>query len=906
MDITYQIKESVIYSEVNRAIKKGLVGKLTSSEFNKWCIEWWLKNGLDENCNICNDGKLRDPYTGYIIDQHHKKSQLVLEHIIPIDRDGGTVIFNVVPSRSDINSSKSNNDPLEWWLKSGFFNKERFKVFVNYIFDAYDKRIKDGIFRLEFDNIDDDNNSYNDCIEELNNSEDFKEQSSRNNNQIQLKKINYGQFLSSCIVLLESIDNNLANTYSKKLKLYEEQGIFNNISLYQQIQSIIFRQIKKLDSAKKYEFLKKINIDMLFKSLSNVQDLENEIHKRIDKIVDLIQDENSSIRLNDLLFAYPNIICITSDELSQKVNAIRKYDLGNEIMLLIKNNSFLLSLQPEEIPIVIKKIRDSLGEEYFNIFINTSLKYDDVKILNYIQNCTESRLLKNLKKQNSDDTLDVWLKENTKLQIYGTFINTLSIKITNRSFKYTNFNNTIKQTYISSIVNLLYEYVEKTQELLKEPEKLKSIIHEIIWNILPENIEKMKLFGNDINEQRNNLFDLFCKCIDDNLIQNYIYLEQIKNKKLLSLEISELMKDIEIVKKYILDATNLSDLSLEKLNSITKDLPNIGLLNGNFTTRIHQKIIYVKNPDINGEQKKQLYISKKDVGLITERLVQKINFTKKVDNNFLKSTVFALIKEETLNNKDFFSPLNYLSDNKKINVISDLFYKEIDAKTLQSFLMLEQLLRQKKEQLSLKKENEAVQKKQQQQEEKQQNRIKELQKAIYYIDECTDISQLRFENINKIKYGTSIPLNEWINRNIKLDALNLNKLNRSFEKSLVDRIRSGSTKYSKKNIERELITIVIEQLNLQLNFWENPSKNVQKEVVNKIIASIITNHDLLNKFDGYKGITYEEKIFNFRNLIYKFIEDGSIETYLLLDQKVKQKKQQLYIDSQSQKIKRSA
>lgn len=220
--------------------------------------------------------------------------------------------------------------------------------------------------------------------------------------------------------------------------------------------------------------------------------------------------------------------------------------------------------------------------------------------------------------------------------------------------------------------------------------------------------------------------------------------------------------------------------------------------------------------------------------------------------------------------------------------------------------MLEQLLRQKKEELSLKKEVETVQKKQQQQEEKHKNRIKELQKVIDYIDECTDISQLRFENINKIKYGTSISLNEWINRNINLDVINLNNLNRSFEKSLVDKIRSGSTKYSKKNIERELITVVIEQLNLQLNFWENPSKDVQKEVIDRIIASIITNHDLLHKFDGYKGMTYEEKISNFRNLVYKFIEDGSIATYLLLDQKVKQKEQQLYIDSQSQQIKRSA
>ena len=191
MTAKYQVKEAIIYSEVKRALKKGLVGKLTSVEFNRWCIKWWLKNGLDENCNKNNDGYLRDPYTEYIIDSRYKKSQLVLEHIIPIDRAGGTVIFNALPSRRDINSSKSNNDPLEWWLKSGFFNKERFKVFINYIFDAYDKRIKDGIFSLESDdNITEDDNSSYDFVEELDSSEDFEEQSSKNNEQKELKKIN--------------------------------------------------------------------------------------------------------------------------------------------------------------------------------------------------------------------------------------------------------------------------------------------------------------------------------------------------------------------------------------------------------------------------------------------------------------------------------------------------------------------------------------------------------------------------------------------------------------------------------------------------------------------------------------------------------------------------------------------
>ena len=43
---------------------------------------------------------------------------------------------------------------------------------------------------------------------------------------------------------------------------------------------------------------------------------------------------------------------------------------------------------------------------------------------------------------------------------------------------------------------------------------------------------------------------------------------------------------------------------------------------------------------------------------------------------------------------------------------------------------------------------------------------------------------------------------------------------------------------------------------------------------------------------------------NFKNLIYKFIDNGSIEIYLLLDQSVNKKKNELY--DLNQQIKRSA
>lgn len=116
MNEKYSVPSSIIYAENNRVIKKGLVGNLSNSDFNNWCINWWFNHCQDEFGLRQNDGILRDPYTGYAINNDDKDSKLVVEHVIPVDRDGGTILFNIVPARSDVNSRKSNRDPLEYLL----------------------------------------------------------------------------------------------------------------------------------------------------------------------------------------------------------------------------------------------------------------------------------------------------------------------------------------------------------------------------------------------------------------------------------------------------------------------------------------------------------------------------------------------------------------------------------------------------------------------------------------------------------------------------------------------------------------------------------------------------------------------------------------------------------------------
>lgn len=898
MDMTYKTALSIIYAENNRAIKKGLVGNLSNSEFNTWSVNWWLAHCLDEFGVRQNDGFLRDPYTGYVINNENKKSKLILEHIIPIDRGGGTVLFNVLPARSDVNSSKLNNDPLEWWItpETGIFNKQRFIVFLNYIFDAYDKRIKDGIFTIGeiFDELQGDNSFFDenndfDSIDELNITQDKKQNSQK------LKKISYGEFLSSCITLLDDIDKKLATTYREKLTSYEKQGIFKDITNYQKIQTILFNSIKEIDSSIKYKFIKSININLLLQTIDENTDIENEINSRINNIKEIIEKEHSTIHLNTLLLSFPNILTLSKEELSKKINIIKQYNLSDDIIRIIRNNSFLLLLPEKEIHTKINEIRRTLGEEYFDLFINTSLQYKDIKILNYIKNCNKTSQLSNLNYQNKEDNLDRWLEQNMGIKLHGSFFNTLNMKIQGRSSKITT-NRILKVSDVSKITNILYAYVKNNNELLNQPNQMKNLINKIIMELSEKDIDKMNLLGNSLDIKKNNLINFFYENIDNNLIQNYLYLELIKNKKLTQLEIESLEDDISVIKEYILNAKSLDDLSNKQLELITSNLPNIVRLNGGFESTLKHKLVFICKPE-NGKVK-QVTISKNDIGLVTSKLLEKFDFTDTVDSKILKKEIITIIKEELIKNgNNFYAPLNSLTTKDKIQIIVDSFIGLVDNKSIQNFLMLEQISRQKKNELTLKRENEKKIQKKLEERNMEIKKNAELHKIFNYINNCSSVSQLRFEIINKIKQEDSISLNEWMSKNIDLEILNMNNLyGNSFKISLINKIRSGAAKYSKKsnsNTRRTLITYVIEQLDSQIRFLDNPSKEILKELVNKIIENIASEPGNVSEFDEYKGETIEEQISSFKNLIYKFLDNDTVKLYLLLEQMVNRKKQEL-------------
>ena len=117
--------DNQIKQENIRTIKGGLFSNLEKDQQKELTDKYFR----DENDNLyC-------AYSGQVI---KNKKDLALEHIIPINRGGSSVIFNVCPALKSINISKHDNDLLTWWKDQDFYNIDRLRNLTMYMLEAYD------------------------------------------------------------------------------------------------------------------------------------------------------------------------------------------------------------------------------------------------------------------------------------------------------------------------------------------------------------------------------------------------------------------------------------------------------------------------------------------------------------------------------------------------------------------------------------------------------------------------------------------------------------------------------------------------------------------------------------------------------------------------------------------------
>ena len=183
-----------ISGNLRRTAKKGLISLLNKKELEKLAIKYYGET--NEKGNLI---RYYCPYSGEPITDVNK---IVLEHIIPVTSNGGTVLFNCIPTSEEVNKSNEKGalHLLSWWTKKDYYSPEKLDKLLSYIFEAYDIVFKNNT-------IEQVKNSYDDIdLDEEENNKEADENTTSSNERQKLKEqakitgiISYLGFINDCI-----------------------------------------------------------------------------------------------------------------------------------------------------------------------------------------------------------------------------------------------------------------------------------------------------------------------------------------------------------------------------------------------------------------------------------------------------------------------------------------------------------------------------------------------------------------------------------------------------------------------------------------------------------------------------------------------------------------------------------
>ena len=288
-----EFTDKQIKSNNIRTIKNGLFSNLNKEQINELISKYFR----DEN------GNLYCAYSGEII---KNKKDLALEHIIPVNRNGSSVIFNVCPALTSINISKHDNELLSWWKEQDFYSVDRLRNLTMYVLEAYNTFFNDETV------IANDLEDINENIEELKQEEYNK---AKRTKEQHLQQIDYRSFLNSLIYELEQNNITLENIdkESKRNRNYREiydvimsDNYFENFKETEKYQRIIFKHLKTLAKERKYVIASNIDYKEIYEHLeqqlnkNNTKEehkeamVEYEIQKRMIYLTRIVARELSS------------------------------------------------------------------------------------------------------------------------------------------------------------------------------------------------------------------------------------------------------------------------------------------------------------------------------------------------------------------------------------------------------------------------------------------------------------------------------------------------------------------------------------------------------------------------------------------------------------------------------------
>ena len=384
------VTSSQIIDNLRRTASKGLISLLNQEQ---------LEQLAQKNFGVYQDEQLigyQCPYSGEIITNFN---DIVLEHIIPVSSNGGTVLFNCIPTSKKVNGSneKGAQHLLAWWKQKKYYSPEKLDKLLSYMFEAYDIVFKDYT-------IEEVETSYNDIDiteEETENKADItttsKEQSKRIKEQAEKTGIiSYYGFINDCIQELKSNGYDITK-YEEKIKEYEKHKIFKEIERYSMFQEILKQVIKtKLDGDNRSEltYMLNINISKLMQSMKEIETLEdiyNELSNRINNIENILEQNNigiisflEDVKNHEIL--YKNINKITKLDITKLVNEVNlcTSDKFNKMCEFAQKNKGQLSnnKSKNEKEKVLGRFRNNIQTVTKNGKFNSSLTKKQLEYLN--------------------------------------------------------------------------------------------------------------------------------------------------------------------------------------------------------------------------------------------------------------------------------------------------------------------------------------------------------------------------------------------------------------------------------------------------------------------------------------------------------------------------------------------
>jgi len=393
------IKSSQIESNLRRTASKGYISLLNQEQLEHLALKYF---GIkDEDGNIIG---YQCPYSGEVYTDYRN---IVLEHIIPIDSKGGTVLFNCIPTSSEVNkvSEKGAKHLITWWINSKYWDAnapQRLEKLVNYMLEAYDIFEEYTLEEIDYD--------YDDLIINQNDADlsttSKLDQMKQKLDAKMLEKISYYSFLNDCINVLNSFGIEVSK-YRKKLDELKNIGCFDNINKYSLIQNILKNIIKiklNLENRSELTIVAKINVIELANSMINYNtedEIKKEIIRRIENIenilnlyeVDIISYFQDIKNCSNILFKsideitkqdidnlIENIRISNDNKFRNLVNSINKQEkidsylavyLSQIKVIDFRDNKFCISLNEEQLEVLAKSKNQLLYKTYLEILMKS-------------------------------------------------------------------------------------------------------------------------------------------------------------------------------------------------------------------------------------------------------------------------------------------------------------------------------------------------------------------------------------------------------------------------------------------------------------------------------------------------------------------------------------------------------